>query len=105
MEAITPLELKARLDAGEELVMLDVREPGELEICAIPGSLHLPLGELTRRYEELEPQATIVCICHHGIRSASAAAFLSSREFGSVINLTGGVDRWAAEVDGAMGRY
>lgn len=105
MKPLAPTELAARLAAGEELVLLDVREPFELEICRIDGSLSIPLGELPARAGELDPDAPVVCICHHGIRSASAAGFLMTREFADVYNLTGGVERWAAEVDGAMARY
>ena len=78
---LTPGELKERLDAGEELVLLDVREPEEFAIARIAGSLLIPLGELAVRLPELDPDAKIVCICHHGIRSASAASALAQLDF------------------------
>lgn len=102
---LSAVELKARLDAGEALVLLDVREAAELAICALPGVTHIPLGELSVRHHELDPEAETVCICHHGIRSANAAAGLSSLGFDRLLNLTGGVERWARDVDPEMARY
>jgi rhodanese-related sulfurtransferase len=104
-ESLSPKELAARLAAGEALVLLDVREVEELAICALPGVTHVPLGELSRRHIELDPEAPTVCICHSGRRSAHAAAGLVQLGFEHVFNLTGGVDRWAVEVDPAMARY
>jgi rhodanese-related sulfurtransferase len=105
VERLTPAELAARLRAGEPLVLLDVREAEELAICALPGSVHVPLGELSRRARELDPGAPTVCICHHGIRSAHAAAALERLGFERLFNLDGGVDRWADDVDPSMPRY
>ena len=103
--SITPSELAERLQRGDELVLLDVREPDELAICQIEGIVSIPLGELGVRVTELDPEREIVCICHHGMRSASAAMALEQFDFGRVLNLTGGVDRWATEVDPSMRRY
>lgn len=103
--SLEPRELAARLARGEGPVLLDVREGEELAICALPGVVHIPLGELTRRWEELDPAAELVCICHHGIRSARAAAFLERAGFARVWNLSGGVERWSCEVDPALPRY
>ena len=102
---ISATDLKTRLDAGEDLVLLDVREHEELAICAIPGATHIPLGELSVRHHELDPEAETVCICHHGIRSANAAAGLSGIGFERLLNLTGGGERWARDVDPGMARY
>lgn len=102
---MTPNELAARLSAGDELVLLDVRESEELAICALPGVVHVPLGELASRADELDPEAETVCICHHGIRSAHAASFLASRGFERLHNLAGGMERWAADCDPEMARY
>lgn len=85
--------------------MLDVREPVEFALCRITGSRLVPLGELPTRLEDLDPDAEVVCICHHGIRSARAAALLSRAGFHRVWNLSGGVERWAREVDPTMPRY
>lgn len=102
---IEPEELKARLDAGEDLVLLDVRETPELDICRIEGALNIPLSQFAQRFEELDRARTIVCICHHGMRSANAAGFLAENDFENLLNLTGGIDAWAATVDPAMARY
>ncbi|MEE2941045.1 MAG: rhodanese-like domain-containing protein [Planctomycetota bacterium] len=105
MQALSPSELKGRLDRGDELVLLDVREHDEVEICRLPGITHIPLGELSVRHIELDPDAETVCICHHGVRSAHAAAALARLGFDALWNLSGGVDRWACEVDPDMSRY
>ena len=99
-------QLKERLDRGDPLVLLDVREGTEIEICSLPGITHIPLGELSLRHTELDPEAEIVCICHHGIRSAHAANGLSRLGFdGPLWNLTGGMEAWAVDIDSAMARY
>ncbi|MHC4262552.1 MAG: rhodanese-like domain-containing protein [Planctomycetota bacterium] len=105
IERIEPVDLKARLDAGEDLVLVDVREDQELEICKIEGALHIPLSEFQARFEELDREHSIVCICHHGMRSANAAGFLAEQGYERLINLTGGIDAWAGQVDPEMARY
>jgi len=105
VQPITPGELRQRLDAGEDLVLLDVREPEEVALCRIEGSLMIPMGELSVRHVELDPDRPTVCVCHHGVRSAHVAAALARLGFEQLYNLTGGVDRWALEVDPAMRRY
>jgi rhodanese-related sulfurtransferase len=102
---IAPRELRDRLARGDDLVLLDVREPHEFEIARLSGSVLIPRGELSRRLDELDPERTIVCICHHGIRSLQAAAFLRTRDFPDVMDLEGGIDRWSIEVDPALPRY
>lgn len=104
-QPLAPQDLQERLDAGHELVLLDVREHAELEICALPGVTHVPLGELAVRLPELDPDAETVCICHHGIRSANAAVALAELGFERLWNLSGGMDRWARDVDPTMARY
>lgn len=104
-QPLSPSELKRRLDDGEELVLLDVREPGETGLCRIEGSLEIPLSELSVRHVDLDPDAATVCICHHGIRSAHAAAALAELGFDRLFNLSGGIDRWAEEIDPSMTRY
>ena len=102
--AITPLELKRRLDAGDKLVVLDVREPQEYQINRIPGSVLIPLGEVPRRYAELDPDVEIVAQCKMGQRSAKAADFLRSVGF-NVKNLTGGILAWIDQVDQSQPKY
>jgi len=86
-------------------VLLDVREPWEVQTCAMPGITHIPMRDIPARAAELDEGADIVCICHHGMRSMQVAAFLERQGYTSVYNLTGGVDAWANQVDPAMPRY
>jgi rhodanese-related sulfurtransferase len=103
--ALSPAQLRQLLDAGEPLVLLDVREPEEVALGRIAGALHIPMGEIPGRLHELDPDAAIVVYCHHGIRSASVAAFLLQREFTNVANLGGGIDAWSLAVDPTLPRY
>jgi rhodanese-related sulfurtransferase len=105
VQTLTPADLAARLARGDDLLLLDVREPHELEICRIEGSLAMPMSEISVRHSELDPDKPIVCICHHGIRSAHVASALARMDFTAVYNLAGGIDRWAVEVDPQMARY
>ena len=105
IEALAPAELARRLAAGEDFVLLDVREPRELALCQLPGSTAVPLGELERKLPDLDPERPTVCICHHGVRSAHAASRLAAAGFRSVFNLSGGIERWARDVDPSMRRY
>ncbi len=104
-DALTSRELKAELDRGETLVILDVREPQEYQINRIPGSVLIPLGDLPKRYVELDPNATIVSQCKSGVRSARAQEFLRSKGFTSVRNLTGGILGWIDQVDPSQPKY
>lgn len=104
-DALTSLELKAELDRGEPLIVLDVREPQEYQINRIPGSILIPLGDLPKRYVELDPNANIVSQCKSGMRSAKAQEFLRSKGFTRVRNLTGGVLGWIDQVDPSQPKY
>src|SRR4051812_47632600 len=107
MKHITAPELAARLadPSSGKLVLLDVREPWEYETCHIEGAQPMPMQSVPARQEELDPEASIVCICHHGMRSAQVAAFLERSGFTDVTNLTGGMHAWAQQVDPAMPTY
>jgi molybdopterin/thiamine biosynthesis adenylyltransferase/rhodanese-related sulfurtransferase/molybdopterin converting factor small subunit len=102
---ITPVELKKRLDAGDEVVIVDVREPNEYQINRIPGSVLIPLGELPRRYQELDPDQEIVLHCKMGGRSAKAQDFLRTVGFNRTKNLRGGVLSWIDQVDPSQPKY
>jgi len=102
---ITPRELKERLDRGEPIVVVDVREPQEYQINRIAGSKLIPLGELPQRYEELDQNAAIVCQCKSGTRSAKATGFLRSIGFKNVRNLAGGILGWIDQVDPSQPKY
>jgi rhodanese-related sulfurtransferase len=103
--SITPRELKQRLERGDALTLLDVRERGEHAICALPGDLLIPMDELPSRLHELDPEAETVVYCHHGIRSSHVIAHLQSHGFTKLVNLRGGIEAWARDVDPAMRRY
>ncbi len=105
LDAVTARELKAELDRGDMVVVLDVREPQEYQINKIPGSILIPLGDLPRRYVELDPNATIVSQCKSGVRSARAQEFLRSKGFTSIRNLTGGILGWIDQVDPSQPKY
>ncbi|HEX4953293.1 MAG TPA: molybdopterin-synthase adenylyltransferase MoeB [Thermoanaerobaculia bacterium] len=104
---VTSLELKAWLDDGRDLVLLDVRNPPELAICRIDGSRFLPLPELPERAAELDGEQgrLIVAYCHGGVRSLKAAQYLRARGFGKVVSLAGGIDAWSRHVDPRVPRY
>ena len=86
-------------------VLLDVREPWELEMCQIPGSLHMPMHLVPLRHSELPDNDEIIVICHHGGRSMQVAMYLERQGFKTVTNLQGGVEAWACSVDPGMRRY
>jgi len=102
---ISALELKARLDGGEDLVIVDVREPQEYQINRIQGSILMPLGDVPKRYGELDPGREIVVQCRSGVRSAKAADFLRSVGFTRVLNLAGGILDWVDKVDPTQPKY
>jgi len=102
---ITSVELKERLDRGDALKIVDVREPNEYQINRIPGSTLIPLGEVPKRYGELDPDEEIVVHCKMGGRSAKAAAFLRSVGFKNVLNLKGGILDWIDRVDPSQPKY
>ncbi|MGC1686586.1 MAG: molybdopterin-synthase adenylyltransferase MoeB [Candidatus Acidiferrales bacterium] len=101
---ITPRELKSRLDRGDDLYILDVREPHEYQICNLGGHL-IPLGDLSRRVNELDSAREIVAHCRSGKRSAEAAEFLRKAGFKKIWNLKGGILAWSDEVDSSIPKY
>lgn len=101
---ITPKELKARQDKGDDLFILDVREPHEYQICNLNGKL-IPLGELPRRVAELDSSREMVVHCRSGKRSADAIHFLQKAGFKKLLNLKGGVLAWSDQVDPTMPKY
>jgi len=86
-------------------VLVDVREPWELQICRIEGSLHIPMGAIPAGKDRLAPDAETVMVCHHGARSFQAGLFLERAGFSKVFNLSGGLDAWARQVEPAMAVY
>jgi len=107
MQHLRPAELKAWLDDPQRAkpLLLDVREGWEFERCHLEGAVLLPMSTLQPRLGELDSKRETVVVCHHGVRSFHVARFLEHHGFSNVINLTGGVDAWAKEVDHAMPTY
>ena len=103
MDAATLRQYLERCDTPP--LLLDVRQPWEFDVCRIEGSQLIPMGQLPRKLAELDPEQETVVICHHGIRSRSVGRFLEQQGFSKVINLSGGVDQWAKQVDNTMPTY
>ena len=102
---MTPEQLKKRIDAGEDLFVLDVRNPNEFQICRIPGTVFLPLPELPNRLSEVPKDREVILHCKSGMRSAKAIEFLKSQGYSKLVNLTGGILAWSEKVDPGMPRY
>ncbi len=102
---ITPAELKARLDTGEKLVLVDVREHWEHDIRRIEGARLVPLGALAASLNTLPDVDEVICYCHHGMRSLDAAAWLRFQGFEKAKSLAGGIERWSLDVDPNVPRY
>ena len=103
---LTVLELKARLDQGnKDFTLLDVREPWECNICALPDAKIIPMREIPARAAELPKDREIVVVCHHGVRSQQVANYLERMGFDKLNNLVGGINAWAREIDPKMAKY
>ncbi|MDR4459758.1 MAG: rhodanese [Nitrospirales bacterium] len=102
---ITVSELKARMDKGDKIFLLDVREPHEYSLAKIEGSVLIPLGQVPHSLKQLDPSAEIVAYCHKGMRSADAVGFLLQQGFSNVKNLIGGIEAWSIEIDQSVPRY
>jgi rhodanese-related sulfurtransferase len=102
---ISPTEFVARRDRGDDLLLLDVREPHELAIASVAGAVHVPMAQVPDRLAELDAAREIVVLCRSGGRSMQVARFLESRGYGSVWNLTGGTLAWSRDVDPSLPTY
>src|SRR5579872_4217028 len=105
---IVPRDVKRRLDAGERLTLIDVREPAEFQAARIPGAELIPMrtvpGEL-QRLDAAADDSTLVVICHHGIRSLNVVNWLREQGVASCQSMAGGIDRWSLEIDPSVPRY
>ena len=101
---ITVLELKQRLDAGEDLMILDVREPYECQIASIGGTL-IPMNQVPDRLAEIDRNREIVVQCRSGARSQRVAEFLAAQGYPNVKNLAGGILAWADQIDPKIQKY
>ncbi len=103
---ITAEEVKARLDAGDDFTLLDVRELWEFETSRIEGARLMPMGDVpSRAHQELDPGSHIVVLCHHGVRSMNVTAWLRQQGFEKVQSMRGGIDEWSRRVDGKVPVY
>jgi len=102
---ISAAELKKRLDAGEKLLLIDVREPWEYDLCRIEGAKLIPMNTIPANVQLLDVEEPVVCYCHHGMRSLDVAVWLQRQGIESARSLAGGIDKWSAEVDPKVARY
>jgi rhodanese-related sulfurtransferase len=102
---MTVEELAAWRASGKPFVLLDVREPFEIEVASLSDAVHIPMRQIPARMGELDRDAEIAVLCHHGGRSAQVARFLSAQGFASVHNVDGGIDAYAKRVDTGIRRY
>lgn len=104
---ISPIDVKAKLDAGESIMLIDCRQPEEYAHCRIEGSTLIPLGEVQRRAGEVEVPdgALVVVYCHHGVRSLTGAMMLKMAGVENVASMAGGIEAWSVQVDPTVPRY
>jgi rhodanese-related sulfurtransferase len=102
---LTPTSVSQRLQTEDPPLLLDVREPWERQVAAIPGTLDIPMNEIPARLAELPADRDIVVVCHHGARSLQVAMWLGHQGFDRVANLDGGIDAWSRQVDPSVPLY
>ena len=105
IQRYTAQDLHQILQVPSSLLLLDVREPWEFEICHIDPSLNIPMGEIPGRLDELDADQETVLICHHGVRSFQVGLFLKQSGFSRIADLEGGIDGWARYIDKDMATY
>jgi rhodanese-related sulfurtransferase len=91
--------------ASNQPIVLDVREQWEWDLAHIDPSVHIPMSQITSRFNELDNSRAVVCVCHHGMRSMQVAMYLERQGFSAIFNLTGGIDAWSNDVDPNTARY
>ena len=102
---ISVSDLSKRIAEPNRPVVLDVREPQEIAIARFPGALEIPMGSIPSRIDDLDRDAEIFVLCHHGSRSAHVTDYLVEQGFTKVSNVTGGIDAWSLDVDPSVARY
>ena len=106
MKHFSPTQLSEHIgNPDSNPFLLDVREPWEYDICSIESSISMPMGTIPENIDDLDQSREIIVICHHGIRSKQVAMFLEHKGFTDVVNLTGGIDAWARDIDINMSLY
>ena len=98
-------QVKEKRDAGEDLLILDVREIDELKTAAIDGTLNIPMGEIPSRYNEVPDDRPVVVMCHHGMRSMQVMMWLRKNDYTNVSNMDGGIDAWSTHIDTSVPKY
>ncbi|MGC1618811.1 MAG: rhodanese-like domain-containing protein [Candidatus Acidiferrum sp.] len=102
---ISVKEVNARIGSGDKLLLVDVREPWEYELCRIPGAKLISLGALPANLNTLLDAGEVICYCHRGMRSLDAAAWLRQQGVEGAKSMTGGIDQWSVEIDPQIPRY
>jgi len=102
---LTPADLKQRLDRAEKLLLIDVREPWEYEVCRIAGAKLIPMGTIPANLQSLDTDDDVICYCHHGMRSLDVAVWLRKQGVAGAKSLAGGIERWSLEIDPQVPRY
>jgi rhodanese-related sulfurtransferase len=102
---ILPGDVKQRLDRGEKMLLVDVREPHEYAICRIEGAVLIPMGMIPSNLQKLDTDEDVICFCHHGMRSMDVANWLHAQGVKSAKSMAGGIDRWSLEIDPKVPRY
>jgi len=106
MRQLSPQQVLELIKRSEDKpILIDVREDFETEVCSINGAINIPLRNIPEAIEELDSQREYVLICHHGMRSQRACITMESQGFARLINLVGGIDAWACNIDPKMKRY
>jgi adenylyltransferase/sulfurtransferase len=102
---ISTKQVNERIKRGDKLLLVDVREPWEYDLCKIPGAKSIPLGTLPANLNTLLDADEVICYCHHGMRSLDAAVWLRQQGVESAKSMAGGIERWSVEVDPNVPRY
>ena len=103
-----PHDIKRRLEGGEKLLLIDVREPHEFQLARIPGAELIPMRTVPAQLQRLEAasdEAALIVYCHHGVRSLNVVNWLREQGVSACQSMTGGIDRWSVEIDPSVPRY
>jgi rhodanese-related sulfurtransferase len=102
---ISPRDVQAMIDRGEQFLFVDVREKWEHDAARIEGAVLIPLRQIPANVQQISKAGKIVLLCHHGIRSMDAAVWLQSQGIKDAVSMSGGIDQWSREVDSSIPRY
>ena len=105
MRDISAKDLKARLDAGEDIDIIDVREDWEVNIGTLPSAIHIPMNDIPDSVDTIAKEKPVVIMCHTGVRSEQVVLWLESEDFDNVLNLVGGIAAWKRDVDPSIPGY